>query len=180
MTVCRRSVTAIQFGGARSAAALFSAGSRRSTKGWQTMAIVLRSVIIGIVALAAWSRCAAPQDYPAHSVTILVPFTPGGATDLIARAVAQNLGQRLGQTFVVENRPGAGTTIAAATTAKAAPDGYTLMQATSGTMAMNPTIFKKLPYEPDKDLPPGSLVAGGPFLLGVNPNLPVHHLPERV
>jgi len=85
------------------------------------MDVVLRWVMIGIVALAAWPEHSAAQDYPTHSVTILVPFAPGGGTDLIARAVAQKLEQRLGETFVVENRPGAGTTIAAAATAKAAP-----------------------------------------------------------
>ena len=84
------------------------------------MGVVLRWVIIGIVALAAWPRHAAAQDYPTHSVTILVPFAPGGGTDLIARAIGQKLEQRLGKSFVIENRPGAGTTIAAGATAKAA------------------------------------------------------------
>ena len=144
------------------------------------MDVVLRWVIIGIVALAAWPRHSAAQDYPTHSVTILVPFAPGGGTDLIARAVGHKLEQRLGETFVVENRPGAGTTIAAAATAKAAPDGYTLMQATSGTMAMNPTIFKKLPCQPGKDLVPVALVAGVPFVLVVNPSLPVNSIADLV
>ena len=130
--------------------------------------------------LAALTRRAAAQDYPTHNVTILVPFAPGGGTDLIARTVGAKLEKRLGKPFVIENRPGAGTTIAATATAKATPDGYTLMQATSGTMAMNPTIFKKLPYTPDKDLVPVSLVAGVPFVLVVNPNLPVHNIPELV
>jgi tripartite-type tricarboxylate transporter receptor subunit TctC len=144
------------------------------------MGVALRWVIISIVAVVAWSCHAAAQDYPTHSVTILVPFAPGGGTDLIARAVGHKLEQRLGETFVVENRPGAGTTIAAAATAKAAPDGYTLMQATSGTMAMNPTIFKKLPYQPDKDLVPVALVAGVPFVLVVNPSLPVNSIADLV
>jgi tripartite-type tricarboxylate transporter receptor subunit TctC len=72
------------------------------------MGVVSRCVIIGIVALAAWPRHAAARDYPTHSVTILVPFAPGGGTDLIARAVGQKLEQRLGESFVIENRPGAG------------------------------------------------------------------------
>ena len=110
------------------------------------------------------------DDYPSHNVTILVPFAPGGGTDLIARALGAQLEKRLGKSFIIENRPGAGTTIAAGVTAKAPPDGYTLMQATSGTMAMNPTIFKKLPYTPEKDLVPVALVAGVPFLLVVNPS----------
>jgi len=123
------------------------------------MDVILRWVIIGIVALAAWAASLCCSGLSDAQREILVPFAPGGGTDLIARAVGHKLEQRLGETFVVENRPGAGTTIAAAATAKAAPDGYTLMQATSGTMAMNPTIFKKLPYQPGKDLVPVALVA---------------------
>jgi tripartite-type tricarboxylate transporter receptor subunit TctC len=99
---------------------------------------------------------------------------------VIARAVGHKLEQRLGKSFVIENRPGAGTTIAAGATAKAAPDGHTLMQATSGTMAMNPTIFKKLPYEPGKDLVPVALIAGVPFILVVHPSLPVNSIADLV
>src|SRR6516165_764109 len=142
------------------------------------MGVALRWAIISIVAFVAWSRYVVAQDYPTHSVTILVPFAPGGGTDLIARAVGQKLEQRLGEPFVIENRPGAGTTIAASATAKAAPDGYTLMQATSGTMSMNPTIFKQLPYEPDRDLVPLALIAGVPFVLVVHPSLPVHSIAD--
>ena len=131
-------------------------------------------------AAAAWPRYAIAQDYPTHSVTILVPFAPGGGTDLIARAVGRKLERRFGQSFVIENRPGAGTTIAAGATAKATPDGYMLMQATSGTMSMNPTIFKKLPYEPGKDLVPVALIAGVPFVLVVHPSLPVYSIADLV
>jgi tripartite-type tricarboxylate transporter receptor subunit TctC len=140
-------------------------------------------IIFGLVAVAlalGGFGHAAAQDYPARTTTILVPFAPGGGTDLIARAVAQKLEQRLGKSFVIENRPGAGTTIAAAAAAKAEPDGYTLMQATSGTMAMNPTIFKSLPYEPGRDLVPVALIAGVPFILAVNSNLPVKSVADLV
>src|SRR5205823_7382143 len=82
------------------------------------------------------------QDYPTRNVTILVPFAPGGGTDLIARTIGQKLGERFGKSFIIENRPGAGTSIAAGETVRADPDGHTLMQATSGTMSMNPTIFE--------------------------------------
>jgi tripartite-type tricarboxylate transporter receptor subunit TctC len=136
--------------------------------------------LAGLAVLAAFPLNVAAQDYPAHSVTILVPFAPGGGTDLIARAVGQKLEQRLGKSFVIENRPGAGTSIAAGATAKAAPDGYTLMQATSGTMAMNPTIFKSLPYEPGKDVVPVALIAGVPFVLVVHPSLPVQSVADLV
>jgi tripartite-type tricarboxylate transporter receptor subunit TctC len=132
-----------------------------------------------VLALSSSDRTTA-QVYPTRTTTILVPFAPGGGTDLIARTVAQKLEQRLGKSFVVENRPGAGTTIAAAAAANADPDGYTLMQATSGTMAMNPTIFKNLPYEPDKDLVPVALIAGVPFILAVNASLPVQSVADLV
>ena len=137
-------------------------------------------IAIGIAMLAAAPGVVGAQDYPARSTTILVPFTPGGGTDLIARSIAQRLEQRLGKPYVVENRPGAGTTVAANATAKAAPDGYTLMQATSGTMAMNPTIFKNPGYEPDKDLVPVALNAGVPFILVVHPSLGVKTIPDLV
>lgn len=138
------------------------------------------AMLMAMAALAPVPRHAMAQDYPTHTVTILCPFAAGGGTDLIARAIAARLERRLGQSFIVENRPGAGTTIAAGAAAKAAPDGYTLMQATSGTMAMNPIIFKSLPYQPDKDLVPVALSAGVPFLLVVNPALPVNSVADLV
>jgi tripartite-type tricarboxylate transporter receptor subunit TctC len=144
------------------------------------MKVLFGWTLMVVAALLALPRDAAAQDYPARTVTILVPFAAGGGTDLIARAVAQKLEQRLGKSFVIENRPGAGTAIAAAATAKAAPDGYTLMQATSGTLSMNPTTFKSLPYEPNKDLVPFALVAGVPFVLAVNAALPVKSVPDLV
>ena len=144
------------------------------------MRVALHWLVVSMVALAAWQQPAAAQDYPTQTVTILVPFAPGGGTDVIARAVGHRLEQRFGKSFVIENRPGAGTTIAAGATAKAAPDGYTLMQATSGTMSMNPTIFKKLPYEPGKDLVPVALIAGVPFILVVHPSLPVNSIADLV
>ena len=95
---------------------------------WRVMAVAL-------TALMAMLPGARAEDYPTRNVTILVPFAPGGGTDLLARAYAQVLEKEYGKTFVVENRPGGGTTIAATATANATPDGYTLMQGTSGTMA---------------------------------------------
>jgi tripartite-type tricarboxylate transporter receptor subunit TctC len=138
------------------------------------------AMLMAMAGLAAMPRGAMAQDYPTHTVTILCPFAAGGGTDLIARSIAAKLERRLGQSFIVENRPGAGTTIAAAATAKASPDGYTLMQATSGTMSMNPTIFKNLSYQPDKDIVPVALSAGVPFLLVVNPTLPVQSVADLV
>ncbi len=140
---------------------------------WPMMALALTALIATLPQARA-------EDYPTHNVTILVPFAPGGGTDLLARAYAQILEKEYGKTFVIENRPGGGTTIAATTTANATPDGYTLMQGTSGTMAMNPTIFKHLGYEPLKTLVPVSLIAGTPFVLTVNPELPVQSVADLV
>jgi tripartite-type tricarboxylate transporter receptor subunit TctC len=136
--------------------------------------------LIGLATLSALPERAAAQDYPTRNVTFLVPFAPGGGTDVLARLVGAKLEQKFGKSFIVENRPGAGTTIAAGATAKAVPDGYTLMQATSGTMAMNPVIFKSLPYTPEKDLVPVSLIAGVPFVLVVHPDLKVKTVDDLV
>ena len=139
-----------------------------------------RMTVVALTALVTMFPAARAEDYPTRNVTILVPFAPGGGTDLLARAYAQVLEREYGKSFVIENRPGGGTTIAATTTANATPDGYTLMQGTSGTMAMNPTIFKQLSYEPLKTLVPVSLIAGTPFMLTVNPALPVHSVADLV
>lgn len=140
-----------------------------------------RRVIAAILtALAAMPIAVRAADYPTRNVTILVPFAPGGGTDLLARSYARILEQKYGKTFVVENRPGGGTTLAATVTANATPDGYTLMQGTSGTMAMAPTIFKHLSYQPLKTLIPVSLIGGAPFVLAVNPALPVHSVADLV
>jgi tripartite-type tricarboxylate transporter receptor subunit TctC len=144
------------------------------------MRVRVVAMLVAIAAFAAMPRAAVAQDYPTRTVTILVPFAAGGGTDMIARAIAQKLEQRLGKTFVIENRPGAGTAIAAAAAAKAVPDGYTLMQATSGTMSMNPAIFKNLSYEPNKDLVPVALSAGVPFILAVSTALPVQSVADLI
>src|SRR5215831_8315824 len=88
-------------------------------------------------AAAIWPRIARADDYPTHPVTMIVPYTPGGSTEILARIVAQNLERKLGQSVIVENKPGAGTVIGATMVAKAAPDGYTLLMATPTPMAIN-------------------------------------------
>jgi tripartite-type tricarboxylate transporter receptor subunit TctC len=139
-----------------------------------------RVTVVALAALMTMLLAARAEDYPTRNVIVLVPFAPGGGTDLLARAYAQILEKKYGKPFVIENRPGGGTTLAATVAANATPDGYTLMQGTSGTMAMNPTIFKNLSYEPLKTLVPVSLIAGTPFLLTVNPTLPVHSVADLV
>src|SRR5579871_1620289 len=97
-------------------------------------------------AAAAWPRAARAEDYPTRTVTIVVPYTPGGSTEILARILAQNLTPRLGQSVIVENKPGAGTVIGTSYVAKAEPDGYTLLMATPTPMAINVRVHKELPY----------------------------------
>jgi tripartite-type tricarboxylate transporter receptor subunit TctC len=141
--------------------------------------ILIAFALIGIAAERTSAQEKA-QDYPSRQVTFVVPFAPGGGTDILGRLLGQKLSERFGKSFVVENRPGAGTVTAATQVAKSAPDGYTIMMATSGTMAMNPTLYKKLPYEPGKDLQIVALICGVPFVLVVNPALPVTSVADLV
>ena len=132
-------------------------------------------------ALAAASPTATfAQDYPSKPVLFVVPYPPGGTTDYMARLIGRKLEQKLGKPFVIENRPGAASVLGAAFTAKAPPDGHTLLLATSTTMAINVSIYKHLPYDPVRDLTPVALVAGIPFLLVVNPALPVHSVGDLI
>jgi tripartite-type tricarboxylate transporter receptor subunit TctC len=131
-------------------------------------------------AAAVWPLAAHAQEYPTRTVTIVVPYTPGGSTEILARIVAQNLTQRLGQSVIVENRPGAGTVIGASYVAKAEPDGYTLLMVTPTPMAINVRVHKELPYDPVRDFVPLVMVAQAPFVLIVNADLPVRSVKELI
>jgi tripartite-type tricarboxylate transporter receptor subunit TctC len=120
------------------------------------------------------------QDYPARQITIIVPFAPGGSADIVARIYAQKLSERWGRPVVVENRAGAGTVVGATAAARSAPDGYTLFMGGSSALAYNPTIYKSLPYDPAKDFVPLAHVASIPFILVVQPSLPVHSLADLI
>jgi tripartite-type tricarboxylate transporter receptor subunit TctC len=145
---------------------------------------ITRILLIGLALIAASAEPIRAQekaqDYPSRQVNFVVPFAPGGGTDILGRLFGQKLSDHFGKPFVVENRPGAGTVIAAVQVSNSAPDGYTIMMATSGTMAMNPTLYKKLPYEPGKDLVLAALICNVPFVLVVNPALPVHSVADLV
>ena len=132
------------------------------------------------LALAAFVQEPRAQDYPARPVTFVVPFTPGAATDFLARLLGKKLEERLGKPVVVENRPGAGTVIGSNSVAKAAPDGHTLLMATSTPMAINVSLHKSLPFDPATDFVPLALVAQSPFVLIVNPSLPVKSVTELI
>jgi tripartite-type tricarboxylate transporter receptor subunit TctC len=130
----------------------------------------VRSTLIACaVVLAAFAGHAHAQGYPTRPIKVIVPYPAGGATDFFARAVFPKMGEVLGQPVVVENRPGAGTAIGASEVARSAPDGYTLLLGDAGTYAFNPTLYKKLSYDPVKSFAPVSLTGRFALILAVNP-----------
>ena len=139
---------------------------------------------INVAVLAVLAAFAMPpvhaETYPSRPVTIVVPFAAGGGSDLLARLVAQKLEEKLGKPFIIENRPGAATTLAAMQAVRSTPDGYTLMQATSSTMAINVSMSKKMSYEPLKDLVPVALLSSSPFFLVVHPSSPVKTVADLI
>ena len=139
----------------------------------------------GLVAVVAASLFAASlafaqAAYPSKPIRMVVPFPPGGTTDILARAVAQKLTEAWSQQVIVDNRPGAGGNIGSDLVAKAPPDGYTLLMGTVGTHAINPSLYARMPYDAQKDFAPVILVAGVPNVLEVNPSLPVHTVQELI
>jgi tripartite-type tricarboxylate transporter receptor subunit TctC len=149
----------------------------------ETMPLTRRAAIAGCGAGLAslWSGSAISQPaYPNRTIKMVVPYPAGGTTDLLGRLVADQLKTGLGATVIVENKPGAGTLLGAEQVARAEPDGYTLLIATSTTLAINETLYKKLPYDPVKDFAPIALVAGVPFVLVINPAVPAHTLSEFI
>jgi tripartite-type tricarboxylate transporter receptor subunit TctC len=139
--------------------------------------------LMGMPALtqAAFVQAARAEGaYPSRVIKMIVPYPAGGTTDFLGRLVADQLNSGLGATVVVENKPGAGTSIGAEQVARAEPDGYTLLLATSTTLAINKTLYRKLPYDPVKDFTPIALVAGVPFALIVNPQVPAKTLSEFI
>ncbi len=123
---------------------------------------------------------AAAAEYPDRPVRMIVPFTPAGATDLLARLVGERLGAKLGQSVVIDNRAGAGGNVGAEIAARAAPDGYTLLMGPASIYAISATLYPRLGYDLTKDLTPVSLVANVPHVLLVNNDLPVKSVPELI
>jgi len=131
--------------------------------------------------LLAWTGALAqPSTWPARPVTMVVPFPPGGGTDTGARLIAQKLSAKWGQQVVVENKGGAAGQIGVDLVAKAKPDGYTILMGNIGTQAINPSLYPRLPYDPDKAFAPISLVAELPLAMMVNPGVPAKTAPEFV
>ena len=135
----------------------------------------LFSAFLAAIACAAWAQ----QPYPTRPVRIVVPFGPGGFTDVAARILQKELAPALGQPIVIENKPGAGSTIGTNDVAKAAPDGYNLVMV-STTHVISPHLYKSMPYDPIKDFTPVMKLAEGPYVLVVHPSLPVKNVQELI
>jgi tripartite-type tricarboxylate transporter receptor subunit TctC len=144
---------------------------------------MLRLILSSIAALCAaflWAGAALAQAYPSKPVRLVVGYSPGGGTDLIARIVAERLQTMFGQPFVVDNKPGNQSMVAAEFVAKAPPDGYTLLMAPSGPLTINPAVYARLPYAPEKDFAPVSLLGSYPLMMVVGADQPVKTIQELV
>jgi tripartite-type tricarboxylate transporter receptor subunit TctC len=139
---------------------------------WKSFACVL--VLEFTVAVAH------ADDYPSHPIKLIVPYSPGGGADAVARIVAKRVSETIGQPVVIENRGGAGAIIGTEDVHKAAPDGYTLLLGQSGPISINPAVYKNLPYDPEKDFAPITMTTAYPYLLVVNSKLPVKSLQDFV
>ena len=138
------------------------------------------AAVLALCATLGTATTSHAETYPSRPVTLVVPSSPAGAVDSVARVFAQYLGQQLGQTVVIDNRAGAGGNIATDLVAKAAHDGYTLLMAASSAQTINPSLYSKIPFDPIKDFEPISVIATAPYALVVNTKLPVNTVPELI
>lgn len=141
---------------------------------------MLRTLLAATMASFFAIGTAAAQDFPTRPVTLVIPFSAGGSTDLVGRLIAERMSAELGQPVVVENKGGAGGNLGAAQVAKAAPDGYTILMGTVATHALNPALYKKMPYDPVTSFAPVSLLVVVPNVLVVNPDFPAKTTEELI
>ena len=142
------------------------------SKKWIALAIV--------IGLAADINGAAAQTYPNRAITLVIPFAPGGSTSIVGRAIADKMSELLGEKLVVDNRPGAGGTVGTKAVAKSEPDGYTLVLGYTGTLAIGPSLYKSVGYDPRKDFAPIGLIGNAPNSLVVNPSFPARTVAELI
>jgi tripartite-type tricarboxylate transporter receptor subunit TctC len=140
----------------------------------------LRRCVLAVLPLVAVMGVASAQEFPSKPITFVVPFTPGAATDFLARMLGRELEEKFGKPVVVENRPGAGTNIGSHSVAKAAPDGHTLLMATSTPIAINVSLYKNLSFDPTADFVPLAVVAQSPFVLIAKNGLPVNSAKDLI
>lgn len=144
------------------------------------MKSALRTIACLALAVTALAPAAQAQTYPSKPIRMIVPYPAGGPTDVLARLIGQKLGESVGQNVIVENKPGAGAITGTDAVAKAAPDGYTIGFSTIGPLAVNPTLFPNVPYDPLKDFAPLMLVARSYSMLATHPSVPAQNLRELV
>ena len=140
----------------------------------------MKRLLLAAAAVLGLAQPAAADTYPSRAVRFVVPFTPGGSTDILARVVSQKLSEALGQQFVVDNRPGAGGTVGSEIVARAPADGYTLMMGHIGTLAVNPGLYQKLSYDPIRSFQPITLVAIVANVLAVHPSVPAENARQLI
>jgi tripartite-type tricarboxylate transporter receptor subunit TctC len=136
-------------------------------------------IALGVLGAMSCTRADA-EDYPSQPIRLIVPFAPGGGSDVLARIVGKYLGMRLGQSVVIENHAGAGGTIGSAIVAKATPNGYTILLGSSAPQGIAPSIYKNISYDAVKDFAPITLISSTPNLVVCSPKLPVHSIPELI
>jgi tripartite-type tricarboxylate transporter receptor subunit TctC len=140
----------------------------------------MAAIAFSAIALPALAQAEDARSFPSHTIRIVVPATPGGVNDLLARLVSQKMQESFGQAVVVENKPGAATILGTEIVARSAPDGYTMLMAPTSTIAINPAVYSKLPYAPLKNFIPLSAIASYPYVLTASASVPVTSLKELV
>ncbi|HEY0295500.1 MAG TPA: tripartite tricarboxylate transporter substrate binding protein [Bordetella sp.] len=143
-------------------------------------ALLAGAAVIGCALMPIWAHADGADGFPKHAVTLIVPYTPGGPTDLTGRIIGEGLSKMWGQSVIIENRPGAGGNIGSAMVAKAPPDGYTIVLGVTGSHAINKWLYKNLPYDPQKDFEPIGMAAIYANAILINPSVPANSLKELV
>src|SRR4249920_2779050 len=141
---------------------------------------IRKSLFIAAAALTAAFSPAQAQDFPTRPITLVIPFAPGGSTSIVGRGVAERMSELLGEKIIVDNRPGAGGTVGTRAVAKSDPDGYTLLLGYTGTLAIGPSLYKNVGYDPRKDFAPIGLIGNAPNSLVVHPSLPANSVAELI
>lgn len=144
------------------------------------MNIIIKSISYTILTAATFGTTALAQNYPSRPLRMIIGFPPGGPTDLIARLVGQHLFETFNQPVVIDNRPGAGGSVAGLLMVKSAPDGHTLFVASNGEIAISPSLYKKMTYDTERDIAPVSRIGGAQLVLIVHPSVPAHSVKELV
>ena len=140
---------------------------------WKTLLCAAAAVIGGVAPAQA-------QTFPTRTITLVIPFAPGGSNTIVGRAIADKMAELLGEKIVIDNRPGAGGTVGSRAVAKSEPDGYTLLLSFTGTMAIAPSLYRNVGYDPRKDFAPIGLIGNAPNSLVVHPSLPAKSLAELI